>query len=87
VAEVQFSVHVGSGSLKRFAVPTGRVKWFDTKKGYGFIVPDDGGKDMFVHITAVQKAGYTNLVPGVRVSYELRPDREGNPTAESLKIG
>jgi cold shock protein len=87
VAEVQFSGHVGSGSLKRFAVPTGRVKWFDTKKGYGFIVPDDGGKDMFVHITAVQKAGYTNLVPGVRVSYELRPDREGNPTAESLKIG
>jgi cold shock protein len=87
VAEVQFSVHVGSGSLKRFAVPTGRVKWFDTKKGYGFIVPDDGGKDMFVHITAVQKAGSTNLVPGVRVSYELRPDREGNPTAESLKIG
>jgi len=68
-------------------MPTGRVKWFDTKKGYGFIVPDDGGKDMFVHITAVQKAGYTNLVPGARVNYELRPDREGNPTAESLKIG
>jgi CspA family cold shock protein len=65
-------------------MPTGRVKWFDTTKGYGFIVPDDGGKDMFVHITAVQKAGYTNLVPGARVSYELRPDREGNPTAESL---
>ena len=68
-------------------MPTGRVKWFDTTKGYGFIVPDDGDKDMFVHITAVQKAGYTNLVPGVRVSYELRPDREGNPTAKSLKIG
>jgi cold shock protein len=82
-----FPAMLGAGSLKRFAMPTGRVKWFDTKKGYGFIVPDDGGKDMFVHITAVQKAGYTNLVPGVRVSYELRPDREGNPTAESLKIG
>jgi CspA family cold shock protein len=76
-----------AGLLKRFAMPTGRVKWFDTTKGYGFIVPDDGGKDMFVHITAVQKAGYTNLVPGARVSYELRPNREGNPTAESLKIG
>jgi CspA family cold shock protein len=76
-----------AGSSKRFAMPTGRVKWFDATKGYGFIVPDDGGKDMFVHITAVQKAGYTNLVPGARVSYELRPDREGNPTAESLKIG
>jgi len=68
-------------------MPTGRVKWFDAKKGYGFILPDDGGKDLFVHITAVQKAGYTSLVPGVRVSYELRSDREGNPTAESLKIG
>jgi len=68
-------------------VPTGKVKWFDTAKGYGFIVPDDGGKDVFVHITAVQKAGYTNLVEGLRVSYELRPDREGKPTAESLKFG
>lgn len=42
-------------------MPTGRVKWFDAKKGYGFILPDDGGKDTFVHITAVQKAGYTGL--------------------------
>jgi CspA family cold shock protein len=56
-------------------MPTGKVKWFDTKKGYGFIVPDDGGRDLFVHITAVQKAGYTDLVPGVRVGYEIRPDR------------
>jgi cold shock protein len=69
------------------AVPTGKVKWFNTTKGYGFIVPDDGGRDLFVHITAVQKAGYTSLVEGVRVSYEIRPDREGNPTAESLKLG
>jgi cold shock protein len=68
-------------------MPTGKVKWFDTKKGYGFIVPDDGGRDLFVHITAVQKAGYTDLVQGVRVSYEIRPDREGNPTAESLRFG
>jgi CspA family cold shock protein len=68
-------------------MPTGKVKWFDTKKGYGFIVPDDGGRDLFVHITAVQKAGYTDLVQGVRVSYEIRPDREGTPTAESLRFG
>jgi|SRR5579871_1016250 len=68
-------------------VPTGKVKWFNVTKGYGFIVPDDGGKDLFVHITAVQKAGYTNLVEGVRVSYEIRPDREGHPTAENLKLG
>ena len=68
-------------------MPTGKVKWFNTTKGYGFIVPDEGGKDVFVHITAVQKAGYTNLVEGLRVSYELRPDREGNPTAENLRFG
>jgi len=46
----------------------------------------DGGRDLFVRITAVQKAGYTNLVQGVRVSYEMRRDREGNPSAESLQF-
>lgn len=66
---------------------SGRVKWFDAVRGYGFIIPDDGGRDLFVHITAVRQAGYTSLVPGTRLSYEIRPDREGNPTAESLKIG
>lgn len=71
---------------RKLQVPTGRVKWFDQKKGYGFIVPDDGSRDLFVHITAVQKAGYTDLVQGLRVSYEIRPDREGNPTAESLRF-
>ena len=65
----------------------GTVKFFNTSKGFGFIEPDEGGKDVFVHITAVQKAGYTNLVEGLRVSYELRPDREGNPTAENLRFG
>lgn len=77
----------GYYSLREISMPTGKVKWFDPKKGYGFIVPDDGGRDLFVHITAVQKAGYTDLVQGVRVSYEIRPDREGNPTAESLRFG
>jgi cold shock protein len=65
---------------------TGKVKWFDPSKGYGFIVPDDGDRDLFVHITAVKKAGYTDLIQGVRVSYEIRPDREGNPTAENLRF-
>jgi CspA family cold shock protein len=69
------------------AMLSGRVKWFDAVRGYGFIIPDNGGRDLFVHITAVQQAGYTSLVPGTRLSYEIRPDREGNPTAESLKIG
>jgi cold shock protein len=79
---------VSNRTIGEFApVPTGKVKWFNTAKGYGFIVPDDGGKDVFVHITAVQKAGYTNLVEGLRVSYIIKPDREGNPTAENLKFG
>jgi len=50
----------------------GKVKWFNTTKGYGFIQPEDGGSDVFVHISAVEKAGYTGLAEGARVSYELR---------------
>src|ERR1700744_18889 len=50
---------------------TGTVKWFNTTKGYGFIQPDDGGADVFVHISAVEKAGRTTLPEGARVSYEL----------------
>ena len=49
----------------------GTVKWFNPTKGYGFIKPDGGGADVFVHISAVEKAGYTNLVEGAKVSYEL----------------
>jgi CspA family cold shock protein len=48
------------------------VKWFNATKGYGFIKPEGGGTDVFVHISAVEKAGYTNLVEGAKVSYELR---------------
>jgi CspA family cold shock protein len=61
------------------------VKWFNPAKGYGFI-PDDGGNDVFVHISAVEKAGYTNLAEGARVSYEL-VDRPGKPCAENLRLG
>jgi len=64
---------------------SGRVKWFDAARGYGFIIPDDGGRDLFVHITAVRQAGYASLVPGTRLSYEIRPDREGNPTASASR--
>ena len=67
-------------------VAMGSVKWFDATKGYGFIIPDDGGKDVFVHIKAVQKAGYTNLVEGARNSYELTRDRSGKMSAWNLRI-
>jgi CspA family cold shock protein len=56
---------------------TGTVKWFNATKGYGFITPDDGGKDVFVHVTAVERAGMQSLVEGQRVSFQVVPDRRG----------
>jgi CspA family cold shock protein len=63
---------------------TGTVKFFNTTKGYGFIQPEDGGKDVFVHITAVQRAGLTGLNEGQKVSYELVTER-GKTAAGNLK--
>ncbi|MCG8356032.1 MAG: cold-shock protein [Kiloniellales bacterium] len=65
---------------------TGTVKWFNTVKGYGFISPDDGGKDAFVHISAVERAGLPGLSEGQRVEYELQPGRNGKSSAQNLKI-
>ncbi|MGH7057647.1 MAG: cold-shock protein [Acetobacteraceae bacterium] len=63
---------------------TGTVKWFNATKGYGFIVPQDGGKDVFVHITAVQSAGLKGLNEGQRVSYEISMER-GKASATNLR--
>jgi CspA family cold shock protein len=68
-------------------VAIGIVKWFNSTKGYGFIKPDGGGQDVFVHISAVEKAGYAGLVEGARVSYELFTGRNGKMSAENLRIG
>jgi CspA family cold shock protein len=66
----------------------GTVKWFNATKGYGFIQPEDGGKDVFVHISAVERAGYTGLAEGTRVSFEVIADRRsGKAAAENLRIG
>jgi len=62
------------------------VKWFNPTKGYGFIQPDNGGKDVFVHISAVEKAGFNNLAEGAKVSYEIVSDR-GKESAGNLRIG
>lgn len=63
----------------------GTVKWFNTQKGYGFIAPDGGGsKDVFVHVTAVQRAGWETLSEGQRVSFDLQPGRDGKSTAGNL---
>ncbi len=65
---------------------TGTVKWFSPVKGYGFITPDDGSKDAFVHISAVERAGLAGLDEGQRVEYELQPGRNGKSSAENLKV-
>ena len=65
----------------------GTVKWFNQTKGYGFIKPEHGGPDVFVHISAVEKAGYAGLTEGARVSYELIPGRSGKTSAENLRVG
>lgn len=65
----------------------GTVKWFNATKGYGFIKPDAGSQDVFVHISAVEKAGYSNLAEGTRISYELVTGRSGKVSAENLRVG
>jgi cold shock protein len=65
----------------------GTVKWFNATKGYGFIKPDRGGPDVFVHISAVEKAGYVGLAEGAKISYELVTTRAGKTAAENLRIG
>ena len=63
----------------------GKVKWFNATKGFGFIQPDTGGKDVFVHISAVEKAGRSNLNEGAKVSYDIVSDR-GKESAGNLKV-
>lgn len=66
-------------------MPVGTVKWFNVTKGYGFIEPEDGGKDIFVHITAVQQSGMESLADGQKVSFELEEGRNGRMAATDLK--
>jgi cold shock protein len=66
-------------------MPTGTVKWFNTTKGFGFIAPDDDGKDVFVHISAVEASGLTGLADNQKVSYELQDGRDGRQMAGDLK--
>ena len=67
-------------------MPTGTVKWFNTTKGYGFIEPDEGGKDVFVHISAVQRSGLEGLNENQKVEYEMQEARDGRMAASDIKI-
>ncbi len=67
-------------------MPRGTVKWFNPTKGFGFIQPDDGGQDAFVHISALEKAGLTTLNEGQKVDYELTPSRDGRSAADNIVV-
>lgn len=64
---------------------TGTVKWFNAKKGYGFIQPDDGSNDVFVHVSAVERAGIGSLNEGQKISYEVQKGQQGKLSAENLQ--
>jgi CspA family cold shock protein len=72
--------------MQGFIMSTGTVKWFNGQKGFGFIQPDDGGQDVFVHISAVERAGMSNLLEGQKISFELTKDnRSGKMSADKLQ--
>ena len=73
---------------KAKTMTTGTVKWFNGQKGFGFIAPDDGGNDVFVHISAVERAGLSGLAEGQKVSFEIKADpKRGKSSAENLRVG
>jgi CspA family cold shock protein len=77
---------VSHNTEKGFVMSVGTVKWFNSTKGFGFIQPDDGGQDVFVHISAVERAGMRDLREGQKISYELTQDkRSGKMSADQLR--
>jgi len=67
-------------------MPTGTVKWFNGTKGFGFIAPDDGGNDVFVHISAVERAGMTSLNDNQKIAFEMQAGRDGRASAGDLRL-
>jgi CspA family cold shock protein len=82
----RFSRHGNAIAKKGFVMTTGTVKWFNATKGFGFIQPDDGSQDVFVHISAVERAGLGSIVEGQKLSFELERDRKsGKMSAGQLR--
>ena len=65
---------------------TGTVKWFNPAKGFGFIAPEDGSKDVFIHISALERAGLSTLAEGQKIEFELGAGRDGRTSAENVKL-
>jgi CspA family cold shock protein len=84
IADLGLSLTSSNDTLKDAKMATGTVKWFNTQKGYGFIVPDEGGKDIFVHISAVERSGLRTLNEGQKVEFELQNDK-GKTAAVNIK--
>jgi cold shock protein len=79
--------NIASGNPKKEGtMATGTVKWFNATKGFGFIAPDNGGKDVFVHISAVERAGLTGLADNQKVSFDMEQSRDGRESASNLKL-
>jgi CspA family cold shock protein len=84
--DVGYSPRRGGDTQLEATVATGTVKWFNPAKGFGFIQPQGGGQDAFVHISAVERAGLTTLNEGQQVEYEMVTGRNGKTSAENLKV-
>jgi CspA family cold shock protein len=88
-ATASFLDQLGDGraaSRRLLTMPSGTVKWFNPTKGYGFIEPEDGGKDVFVHISAVERAGLRGLNEGQKVQFDLAKGRDGRSSADNLVV-
>jgi CspA family cold shock protein len=79
-------VSPATDEFMRTSMARGTVKWFNPAKGYGFIIPEDGNKDVFVHISAVQRAGLASLTEGQRIEYELTTGHNGKTSATNLVL-
>ena len=79
-------LHPASGTTEGVPMPTGTVKWFNTTKGYGFIAPDGGSKDIFVHISAVERSGLTGLADNQKVKFDIESGRDGRESAVNLAL-
>ena len=86
VVRSRAAAYRGQRSMRKIHMANGTVKWFNTTKGFGFIAPESGGKDVFVHISALEKAGMTTLSDDQKVTFEVEPGRDGRENATNIAL-